>query len=104
MWNRYPPRAADRTSVVYLGESAALHDICDWAMQHGIDPIDAPDSDCLCAIVDQYLLDGPNPPYEDWVLRQLWRDGVPSFTPERAWPVLSSAVNRGLAGIPSPTR
>lgn len=86
----------DRMNVVYLGESPGLHEICAWGQQHGIDPVDEPTEDTLCAIVDQDLLTGPTMRPEQEVLRRVWRAKLPYLTPERAWPLLSSAVNRGL--------
>lgn len=93
-------RGDNRMDVVYLGDSPGLHEICAWGQQHGIQPATRPTEHTLCAVVDPDLLPGSTTWPEHEVLRRVRNARLPYLTPEHAWPVLSSAVNRGLA----PTR
>lgn len=88
------PHPHSRIGVVYLGESKAVRDLCEWGRQHGVEPIGYPDDDSLCAVLDEGVRNGRITPAEDDVLREAHESGLPCLSPEQAWPLLVSVVSR----------
>lgn len=91
------PHPRTRIGVVYMGHSQAIREISEWGMAHGVEPVERPDDDSLCAIIDQDIWEGELTESEDRVLREIHQTGLPCLSPDHAWPLLISAVHRGFA-------
>lgn len=90
-------QSPSRIGVIYMGESQAIYDISEWGLAHGVQPVERPDDNSLCAIIDDKIWDSEITEFEDSVLREIHQTGLPCLSPGEAWPLLISAVNRGYA-------
>ncbi|MGC7094655.1 hypothetical protein ACPZ19_08330 [Amycolatopsis lurida] len=81
----------DKLKVVYLGKSAALRELSEWADRHGVEAVESSDDEAACAVVDQTARSGSAA-----ALKRLRDRHLPCLSVSRGWCFLASAVGRGL--------
>ncbi|GAA5113639.1 hypothetical protein [Haloechinothrix salitolerans] len=70
--------------VVFLGDSAELLAVYDWACGRGFVPVDLPHPDLMCAVVDEDILDGLCTSAEADIVQRVRDSGLPCVPPSQA--------------------
>ncbi|MBP2184993.1 hypothetical protein [Amycolatopsis magusensis] len=87
-------RTRTAVRVVYLGQSAAMRELADWAARHGVLAADTVDEGVICGVIDQDLLHSDDP-----LLHGLREKHLPCLTVSRGWCFLASAIGQGVRPV-----
>lgn len=83
-----------KNTALFIGESPELIDLCEWARQRHIVPVEIPHQGLLCAVADEDVLDGLCTPGEASILQRAHAMGIPCLTPADARRFLASTLAR----------